>query len=303
MRTYPYRFYVALDGNGINGFEGMAGVCLFLFDPSDNAYAYKVQYFDGAAAGHATTVNPGRTVGFLGNAGQHLLFYDAATLDEVDRVSTLQFETNDTTLRGSTHLVWLDDTEFITPVGDYLYRFDLNRLGKGERLGPHLLKLPHAMKLTASGRYIVYGGMDSPVTGEAREVGIYDLRTGEARRVELPATCWHLAVHPTEDLFYPVSFRVAPQEGRDWKDWAIGFAKEYAFEDRCRVGSGAPALGRGPRDAGSPQFGRHDLRPRAHLLQRSQPEHRLHRPGLVRRMALHRRATEPPRRRPRWPAR
>ena len=86
------------------------------------------------------------------------------------------------------------------------------------------------MKLTASGRYIVYGGMDSPVSGEAKEVGIYDLHNGEARRVELPATCWHLAVHPTEDLFYPVSFRVAPQEGRDWKDWAIGFAKEYAFE-------------------------------------------------------------------------
>jgi hypothetical protein len=230
VRTYPYRFYVALDGNGINGFEGMAGVCLLLFDPADNAYAYKVQYFDGAAAGHATSVNPGRTVGFLGNAGQHLLFYDAATLDEVDRISTLQFEINDTTLRGSTHLVWLDDTEFITAVGDYLYRFDLNRLGKGERLGPHLLKLPHAMKLTASGRYIVYGGMDNPVTGEAREMGIYDLRTGEATRVELPATCWHLTVHPTEELAYPVSFRVVPQEGRDYKDWAIGFSKEYAFE-------------------------------------------------------------------------
>jgi hypothetical protein len=230
VKSYPYRFYVALDGNGINGFEGMAGVCLFLFDPDDNSYAYKVVYFDGAAAGHATTVNPGRSVGFLGNAGQHLLFYDAATLEEVDRVSTLQFEVNDTTLRGSTHLVWIDDSEFITAVGDWMYRFDLNRLSKGERLGPHLLKLPHAMKLTASGRYIVYGGMDSPVTGEAKEVGIYDLHTGNARRVELPATCWHLAVHPTEDLFYPVSFRVAPQEGRDWKDWAIGYAKEYAFE-------------------------------------------------------------------------
>ncbi len=225
VRTYPYRFYVALDGNGINGFEGMAGVCLFLFDPSDNSYAYKVQYFDGAAAGHATTINPSRSVGFLGNAGQHLLFYDAATLDEVDRVSTLQYEVNDTTLRGSTHLVWLDDSEFITAVGDYLYRFDLNRLAKGERLGAHGLKLPHAMKLTASRRYIVYGGMDSPVTGEAKEVGIYDLHSGETRRVELPATCWHLATHPTEDLFYPVSFRVAPQEGRDWKDWAIGFSK------------------------------------------------------------------------------
>ncbi len=259
MRTYPYRFYVALDGNGINGFEGMAGVCLFLFDPSDNSYAYKVQYFDGAAAGHATTVNPGRSVGFLGNAGQHLLFYDATTLDEVDRVSTLQYEVNDTTLRGSTHLVWLDDAEFITAVGDYLYRFDLNRLGKGERVAPHGLKLPHAMKLTASGRYIVYGGMDSPVTGEAKEVGIYDLHNGETRRVELPATCWHLATHPTEDLFYPVSFRVAPQEGRDWKDWAIGFSKEYAFEVDAESARGTPALGRRPGNPGAPQLRRDHL--------------------------------------------
>lgn len=236
MTSYPYRFYVALDGNGINGFEGMAGVCVFLFDPVDNRYDFKVRYFAGAAAGHATTVNPGRSVGFLGNAAQHLLFYDPEGLDELDRISTLRFEVNDTALRGSTHLVWLDDTEFVTAVGDWLYRFDVTNLSKGERIAPHLLKLPHAMKVTASGRYLVYGGMDSPVAGPAREVGIFDLETGEARRVELPATCWHLAVHPTKDLFYPVSFRVLPREGRDWQEWAMAFFKEYAFEIDAEAG-------------------------------------------------------------------
>ena len=55
----------------------MAGVCLFRFDPADNSYAYKIEYFDGVAAGHSVSVNPNGTVGFLGNAGQHLLFYDA----------------------------------------------------------------------------------------------------------------------------------------------------------------------------------------------------------------------------------
>ena len=34
MRGYPYAFYIALDGNGANGLEGMAGMCLFLYDAS-----------------------------------------------------------------------------------------------------------------------------------------------------------------------------------------------------------------------------------------------------------------------------
>ena len=82
MKGYPYSFHVALDGNGINGLEGMAGVCLFLFNPGDNAYAYKIKYYQGIAAGHWVSVNPAGTYGFLGNAGQHLLFYDAKTLED-----------------------------------------------------------------------------------------------------------------------------------------------------------------------------------------------------------------------------
>jgi hypothetical protein len=63
-RSYPYSYHIALDGNGINGLEGMSGVCLFLYDPEDNAYAYKVKYFSGAAAGHWVGVSPEGGYGF-----------------------------------------------------------------------------------------------------------------------------------------------------------------------------------------------------------------------------------------------
>lgn len=233
FESYPYRFYVALDGNGVNGLEGMAGVCSFLFDPADGSYAHKIRFFDGAAAGHAVSVNPDGSVGFLGNAAQHLLFYDARSLEEVGRVSTLRFEPPSSSLQGSTHVVWLSDREFVTAIGRHFYRFSLDRLECPERLAEHKVKLPHGMKRTASGHFVVYGSMDNPAEGaqgEARHVGILDLRSGEARVVALPATCWHVAVHPKEDVFYAISFRVAPQDHVDWHDWGMAFLKEYAFE-------------------------------------------------------------------------
>ena len=233
MREYPYRFHIALDGNGLNGLEGTAGVCQFLFDPVGNAYAYKVSYYDGIAGGHSVSVNPGGTVGFLGNTGQHLLLYDAQNSADVARQSTLRFEANDTSLRGSTHAVWLSDREFITAIGDYFYRFDVRDLGAGERLGAHKVKLPHAIKLTATGKYLVYGSMDHPRMGrdgEAREVGIYELKTGIARRIELPTTCWHVATDAAKDVFYCLSFRVLPQDYEDYHEWAMAYLKEYAFE-------------------------------------------------------------------------
>jgi len=230
MKSYPYRFHIALDGNGLNGLEGLAGVCQFLFDPADNAYAWKVNYFDGIAGGHAVSLNAQGTIGLLGNTGQHLLLYDGQDSRELARQSTLSFESNDTSLRGSTHAVWLSEYEFITAIGDYFYRFDARRLSQGEKMGPHGVKLPHAIKRCASGRYLVYGSMDHPRHGEAREVGIFDLQTGSARRVELPATCWHVAVDAEADLFYALSFRVLPQGGEDWHEWAMAYLKEYAFE-------------------------------------------------------------------------
>jgi len=233
MKTYPYAFHIALDGNGINGLEGMAGMCLFLFDPTDNSYAYKVKYYEGASAGHACSVSPDGKHGYLGNAGQHLILYDAATIEEEARASTLRYEINETTIQGSTHVVWLSSTEFLTSIGNYFYRFNVEDLSKGERLMPHQVKLPHGMKVSASGRYMAYGSMDNPKyreNGEAREVGILDLRTGEVAHLAMPTTCWHLVAHPKKDLFYAVSFRVLPQDHVDYHEWAMAFLKEYAYE-------------------------------------------------------------------------
>ncbi len=210
LRKYGYAFHVALDGSGLNGLDGRAGICVFLYDPASGDHAYKVTYYDGIAGGHAPSVDPGGRIGFLGNMGQHLLFYDAVTAEEADRVSTLRFEIPDTTIQSSTHLIWLDQAEFITSIGEHFWKFDVNRLGKAEPIAPHGLKVPHAMKRTASGRYIVYGGMDHPEYGEAKEVGIFDTITGTARRVRLPTTCWHLACHPDLDVFYAISSGCGP---------------------------------------------------------------------------------------------
>ncbi len=233
VSSYPYVFHIALDGNGINGLEGLAGVCMFLYDPEGDRYAYKIKYFDGVAAGHSVSINPTGSTSFLGNVGQHLVFYDAHTLEEVDRISTLSFESLDTSLQGSTHLVWLDERRFICSIGDYFYKFDVQDLGKGERITKHRVMLPHALKLTKSGRYLCYGSMDSPRygrDGEARQVGILDMKTGAVRVVTLPATCWHVLPDAIKDTFYAVSFRVFPGDHVDYQEWAMAFLKEYAFE-------------------------------------------------------------------------
>ena len=239
MRGYPYAFYVALDGNGANGLEGMAGMCLFLYDPVGERFAWKIKYYDGIAAGHACSVNPSGKVGFLGNAGQHLFFFDAATLEETQRISTLRFETPATSLQGSTHLAWLDDQTFVTAIGKHFWRFSLDDLEGGEPLEPHGVHLPHAMKLTASGRYLCYGSMDDPSRGrrgEARHVGVRDMESGEVSVIALPATCWHVLAHPSEELFYAVSFRVAPMDRVDWHEWGIAWLKEYVFEIDAQTG-------------------------------------------------------------------
>jgi hypothetical protein len=239
LASYPFHFHIALDGNGINGLEGLAGVCLFAFDLTDNSYAYKISYLDGVAAGHAVSVNPRGDIGFLGNAGQHLVFYDAWSLDELTRQSTLAYETPLTSLQGSTHLVWLDDDVFVTAIGDHFYQGHVQRLGDLKRLLAHQVKLPHAMKLTASKRYVVYGSMDSPAygaQGEARQIGIWDRENDSVRVVQLPATCWHVLTHPREELAYAVSFRVAPQDYRDYHEWGMAFLKNYVFEIDLREG-------------------------------------------------------------------
>jgi hypothetical protein len=142
----------------------------------------------------------------------------------------MRFDHRMNSIKGSTHAVWLDGSAGITAVGESFWQLDLNRRTKAERIGAHGLKLPHAIKRTASGRYLVYGGMDHPRRGEACEVGIFDPERRTSRKIDLPATCWHIASHPRDDRFYALSFRVLPQDGRDWHEWAMAYFKEYVFE-------------------------------------------------------------------------
>ena len=45
---FPCAFHIALDGNGLNGLEGRAGVCVFRYDPRTGRYAYTIEYYDGS---------------------------------------------------------------------------------------------------------------------------------------------------------------------------------------------------------------------------------------------------------------
>ncbi|MBK8939112.1 MAG: hypothetical protein IPM79_16155 [Polyangiaceae bacterium] len=225
-----FDYFIALDGNCLNGFEGLAGVARLSCDPARDRWDIDVRYFDGLAGGHALQLSPGGTVGFLGNLSQTLLFFEPRTLREIRRLSTLRFAVPDTFYSSQTHVVWTSERSFITVLGPDFYRFDLDDLERPERLGPHGVTLPHALKRSASGQYLFYGAMDHDRAGYANQAGVFDLKTGTPRVVGLPATVWHLGAHPTRDVFYAPTQRCAPQGHGEFCEYTIAHFKNYLFE-------------------------------------------------------------------------
>ena len=223
-----FDFFIALDGHGLNGFEGFAGIAKLRCDPDRDLWEPEVKFFDGVAGGHAVQIAPGGTIGFLGNLSQQLVFFDPRTLAEITRCSTLKFRAPKLFYESQTHVVWLDDDSFVTAIGPELWKFSLRDLEHPEPLGAHGVTLPHAMKRTPSGRYLLIGAMDVENTF-ANQVGVFDLETGTSRVVELPATAWHLGMHPTRDVCYVPTQRCIPQDG-DFTEYAIAHFKNYLFE-------------------------------------------------------------------------
>jgi len=223
-----FDFFIALDGHGLNGFEGYAGVARLRCDPDRDRWDPEVRFFDGVAGGHAVQLSPSGTAGFLGNLSQQLVFFDPRTLEETARYSTLRFRAPALFYESQTHVVWLDDASFVTAIGPELWRFSLADLAHPTPIGAHGVTLPHAIKRTPSGRYLVYGAMDVEHR-YANQVGIFDLQTGTHRLVSLPATAWHLGMHPTRDVVYAPSQRCIPQDG-DFTEYAIAHFKNYLFE-------------------------------------------------------------------------
>jgi hypothetical protein len=223
-----FDFFIALDGHGLNGFEGFAGVARLRCDPAANRWEPEVTFFDGVAGGHAVQIAPGGTIGFLGNLSQQLVFFDPRTLQEVARYSTLKFRAPELFYESQTHVVWLDDEHFVTAIGSEFWKFSLGDLDHPRSIGAHGVTLPHAIKRSPSGKYLFYGAMD--VAGRyANQVGVFDLTTGTARVVKLPATAWHLGCHPTRDVCYVPTQRCIPQDG-DFTEYAIAHFKNYLFE-------------------------------------------------------------------------
>lgn len=222
--------FIALDGHGLNGFEGFGGIARLRADPDRDRYEPSVQFFPGVSGGHAVQISPAGKVGFLGNLSQLLLFFDPRTLEEKARLSTLRFTVPTVRYSSQTHVVWTSDETFITVLGPDFYEISLDDLQHPRRLGAHGVTLPHAIKRSPSGRYLFYGAMDHDEAGYARQVGIFDLETNEARVVHLPATAWHLGVHPTRDVFYAPTQQCEPQGDGGFNEYTIGYAKNYLFE-------------------------------------------------------------------------
>lgn len=223
-----FDFFIALDGHGLNGFEGFAGVARLRCEPDRDSWVPEVKFFHGVAGGHAVQVSPKATIGFLGNLSQQLVFFDPRTLAEVARYSTLKFRAPELFYESQTHVVWLDDETFVTAIGPELWKFALGDLEHPEPIGAHGVTLPHAIKRSPSGRYLFYGAMDV-ANRFANQLGVFDLTTGTARIVKLPATAWHLGCHPTRDVCYVPTQRCIPQDG-DFTEYAIAHFKNYLFE-------------------------------------------------------------------------
>ncbi len=223
-----FDFFIALDGHGLNGFEGFAGIARLRCDPARDRWEPEVKFFAGVAGGHAVQLAPSGRVGFLGNLSQQLVFFDPRTLEETARCSTLQFRAPKLFYESQTHVVWLDDERFVTAIGPEFWQFSLRDLAHPEPLGAHGVTLPHAIKRSPSGRYLFYGAMDVEHT-YANQLGVFDLETRTARVVALPATAWHLGCHPTRDVCYVPTQRCIPQDG-DFTEYAIAHFKNYLFE-------------------------------------------------------------------------
>lgn len=241
-----HRMFWTLNGPVLDDRKAaFAGLAIIDYFPDDTWRLVDARFYDCAAGAHAAQVNKEGTRGYLGSFANTPILFDPKDGNELRMANGERFQPMDGSERlsaayhGPTHAVWLSDTEFIAAVNDNFYQFDLNRPGWRENLGSHGVPWPHAMKLSASGRYIFYGTLDYPDGYPARRVGVFDRQQENhgkrARKINLPITAWHVAAHPTDDVFYAVSERYlsGPGGGNNPNDdfaIAIEFGVNYAWK-------------------------------------------------------------------------
>ena len=170
MKTYPYRLHVALTATASMASKEWPALPVLR---RDGGYAYKIRYFDGVAAGTPSRVNLSGTVGFLGNASQQLLSMTRAcsrrsiASRRCDSRRTIRRSAAAPSRLARRHAVHHRDRRLVSSVRS-------EQSGEGRTSGPHLVKLPHAMKRTASGRFICYGLYGQPARRRSARSGSGD---------------------------------------------------------------------------------------------------------------------------------
>ena len=199
MQSYPYAFHVALDGSRAQRTRGPGRrVHLPLRPGRPVPTPTRSPTSTGWPGGHAPTWTRAGESASWATPVSTCSSTTRPPLEEVDRVSTLRFEVPDTTIKSSTHLVWLDDSQFLTAIGEHFWKFDLNRLTKAEADRPAPAQAParHEADRVGPLRRLRRHGPPRPAARPARSASSTCV-TGEGRGGSpLPTTCWHVVVPP-----------------------------------------------------------------------------------------------------------
>ncbi len=245
MGKISFDVFSALDGPCLNGMEGRAGVLRMRLTSDEDQLQWEepaVKYFAGAFAGHAVQISPDGTIGFLGGWSETGRFFDPRTLEWLADYRSLDLYDGprDVEHRSPTHVVfppkgdsaWTSgfaNRSCITTAGDYFWELDLSDLPGSVRharpLAAHQLGLPHALKLSATGRYIFCGAADYQKGQRIRRIGIFEPRAGREGRMQiahLERTSWHIQTHPTEDIMYAVTENYEEGDKNYHASWGDG---------------------------------------------------------------------------------
>lgn len=241
------RIWSALDGNGLDGRRGLAGV-LYTELHNDTLSEPVIRFYDGVAAGHAVQIGPpdanGKRWGHLGTFSGISQFFDADTLEPVLPAGVPDFEDHDRPVpaawHGWTHVAWLGPRRILIPrIDGYFWECDLEHPDdEPVRRGKYLVPLVHGLKMAPSGKFLAYGSMDTNDGGPAQVMGIYYLDTHTAQLIHLRETAWHMGIAPDETDWECIGcvsecYEPGPQKvpGKaNYDDLAIGWRNNFIWD-------------------------------------------------------------------------
>ena len=225
-----FDFFIALDGHGLNGFEGFAGVARLRCDSQAQTWEPEVRWFPRRRGRPRRADRAGRH-GRVPRQPQSSSCCSStrarSTRSRGSRRCGFARRRSSTRARRT----WCGSTTSASSPrsAPELWRFSLRDLEHPEPIGAHGVTLPHAIKRIA---------VAAATSSTARWTSTTRTRTRSASSIctpaprassSLPATAWHLGCHPTRDVCYVPTQRCIPQDG-DFTEYAIAHFKNYLFE-------------------------------------------------------------------------